>query len=74
MLGPWAFALAVVLFALLVFLIARHDKTSSLHFGVFLEHRREERERQPEPWPGEETRIDHAGQETLVKWPKEGKE
>jgi len=58
--GPWLFSLVVVVvFALLVFWLVR-DRTSSLRFGIFLEHRREERgdsSEQPTkiqgPWPGQ---------------------
>jgi hypothetical protein len=61
--GPWVFSLVVVVVvALLVFWLVR-DRTSSLRFGIFLEHRREPRERADDEnapteiiekkWPGE---------------------
>ena len=61
--GPWDFALVIlIVVALLIFWLVR-DRTSSLRFGVFLEHRREERTKPSEaetkiqgPWPGERRR------------------
>jgi len=62
--GPWVFSLVVFsVVAVLIFWLVR-DRTSSLRFGIFLEHRREEKEKenpnpseQPTkiqgPWPGE---------------------
>ena len=59
--GPWVFSLVVFsVVAILIFWLVR-DRTSSLRFGIFLEHRREEKEKdtsdQPTkiqgPWPGE---------------------
>jgi hypothetical protein len=59
--GPWDFALVIlVVVALLIFWLVR-DRTSSLRFGIFLEHRREDRKGDASeqdtkimgPWPGD---------------------
>jgi len=63
--GPWDFALViVVVVSLLIFWLVR-DRTSSLRFGVFLEHRREPKPGTSEgetrimgPWPGEKEKGD----------------
>ena len=64
MIGPWDFALVIlVVVALLIFWLVR-DRTSSLRFGIFLEHRREERQSRV---PSEDTKI-------MGPWPGEKKE
>lgn len=59
---------AIVLLALVVIFIAsRRDRNvKAIRVGVFYEKEREV----PERWPGEDTRIDSAGSETLARWPK----
>jgi hypothetical protein len=62
--GPWEFALVIlIVVALLIFWLVR-DRTSSLRFGIFLEHRREERQEKRPPPSEPETKI-------MGSWPGE---